>query len=186
MAEENKQDQQTEEQKQSNRVFSQSDYDKAIAQKEKEVKELFKDYDDLKKTVSEFNKIKEEQELAKLSEIEKVTVKASELENKLKSAETINAELTKKMMKLEVLSDSRFSVLPDPYKRVVDGETVDDIRNAAEKALNDFNEVLKNAGKSIITSGVPPTQPKPTQPKPFTIQEMFTKRLEVRGNQKGG
>jgi predicted RNase H-like HicB family nuclease len=168
----------TEEGKESNRTFTQSDFDKMVAKKEKELSDRFKDYEDLKTKAETFEKLKAEQEQAKLSEIEKANLRAKELEDKLNNLISEKTVLEKKTLKFEVLSDPKYSALPNAYKKIIDGSTVDELKASAEEALKEFEEVLKSVGGKNTNVGLPPTNTTKTEPqKPISLSEAFMERL---------
>jgi DNA repair exonuclease SbcCD ATPase subunit len=166
------------EDKQTNRVFDQSDFDKMVSKKEKEIADKYADYETLKQKAETFEKLKLEQEQAKLSEVEKANQKAKELEDKLIRIETEKKTLEKKTLKLEVLSNPKYSSLPNPFKIVVDGETIEELTESAEKSLKEFEEVLKNAGKQT-NMGLPPP-PTKVESKPVSLSDAFQERLTRR------
>ena len=165
------------EDKQSNKTFTQSDYDKMVAKKEKEISDKFKDYETLKSKAETLEKIQSEQEASKLSEIEKATKRANELEAKILQIEAEKNVLAKRTLKLGVLSDQKFIGLPEPYKAIVDGEDAESLKASAEKALEDFNEVLKKNGLKAGTSGMPLDIKQPT---PVKLEDPIVLALKKR------
>lgn len=145
-----------EENKQTNRTFSQSDYDKALADKEKAVKEQFKDYETLKQKADAYEKEKADAEALKLSELEKANKKAEEAEARALSLEKEKSDLVKQTLKLTVLSDPKYSMLPEPYKKLIDGDDIETIKKNADKVGAEFAEYLKTLGVQTGNSGLPP------------------------------
>jgi hypothetical protein len=171
------------EEKQTNKMFTQSEFDKMVATKEKEIMSKFSDYSDLKTKAESFAKLQAEQEQAKLTEVEKAQKRSAELEQLLNQERTEKQLLSKKTMKLEVLSDAKFGVLPGPYKAMIDGDTVEAIREAAELQLKDFHEILKNANNiKQIAVGLPPPAVKETMVKAPSIRELYAERMAKRAS----
>lgn len=166
------------EEKKTNRVFDQSEHDKEIARVQKETESKYADYATVKAKAEEYEKFKAESELAKLTEVEKANKKASELEARLIAVEEEKNRLAKTTLKLGVLSDPKYQVLPEPYKKLIDGDTEESIKENAEKSLTEFNEFLKKLGKQSDSSGLPPdiTKNQPTKPKD-AIAIAFEKRF---------
>lgn len=174
----------TTDEKQTNKLFTQSDFDKMVAKKEKELQERYKDYETLKAEKEELSKLKAEQEQAKLSETEKLNLRIKELESNLNNVLNEKTGLEKRTLKMEVLSDPKYFNLPPAYKKIIDGNTADELKASAEEALNEFNEVIKNTGKNINV-GIPPAGTTKTEPpKPVSLSESFQARLTRRA--KGG
>lgn len=168
----------TEGEKKTNRVFDQSEHDKEIARVQKETEAKYADYATIKAKAEELEKFKAEQELAKLSEVEKANKKASELEARLIAVEEEKNRLAKTTLKLSVLSDPKYQILPEPYKKFIDGDTEEAVKENAEKSLTEFQEFLKKLGKTPDSSGLPPdiTQNQPKKPKD-AIAIAFEKRF---------
>lgn len=153
------------EEKKTNRVFDQSEHDKEIARVQKETESKYSDYATIKAKADEYEKFKAESELAKLSEVEKANKKAEDLEARLIAVEEEKNRLAKTTLKLSVLSDPKYSVLPEPYKKLIDGDTEESVKENAEKSLTEFNEFLKKMGVPQSNSGLPPDISKTVLPK---------------------
>lgn len=167
------------EQKDSNRTFTQSDFDKMVAKKEKEIVERYKDYETLKQKADALEKVQMEQEQAKLSEVEKANKRAQDLETRLAQIEQEKNLLAKTTLKLSVLSDPKYGVLPEPYKKVIDGEDEAGMKDSAEKALDDFTATLKKLGYKPTASGLPPETMNTIPAKPEDpIVTAFKKRFQ--------
>jgi hypothetical protein len=173
-----------EENKQTNRTFTQSEYDKAIADHEKAVTEKFKDYETLKQKADAFEKEKADAEALKLSEVEKATKRAEDAEAKANTLEKEKTDLFKQTLKLTVLSDPKYHILPDPYKKLIDGDTIEAIKESAEKVGTEFAEYLKTLGVQTGNAGLPPNLHKnnniPDVPK-NAVQLALEKRFGKKG-----
>ena len=138
--------------KQTNRVFTQSDFDKMVAKKEKELSDKYQPF---VTKAEELEKASKQAELDKLSEVEKLSLAKTDLEKRLAEIEADRNALKKMTMKLSILSDAKYSILPEPYRKVIDGETDEEVKLSADKALKDLEDFLKRTGTKANV-GIPP------------------------------
>lgn len=181
MSEENK-NKKDEEEKQTNRTFTQSEADKMIADAVKKATDKFSDYDGVKKKLTELESEKKKADEASMSEIEKVKKQNSELTERIGVLEGENLRYKKTALRADVLSDPRFVNLPGAYRKLIDGDDKDKITESADKVLAEWQEDLKKAGVKVETpppvipagSGKPPT---PTE----NFADKIAKRFQVFG-----
>ena len=149
-----KEEEKPEENKQTNRTFTQSDVDKLVAEQIRKATEKFKYYESIKGTAEALKKEKEERELAEKSELER---KEAEIAKLKKQTEEYNAKINSFILKEKrdgILSDAKYSELPSAYKRLVEpSEDEDALKQAADAALEQY----KNDFKKITSKdfGVP-------------------------------
>ena len=140
-----------EEEKQSNKTYTQSDFDKEVARQLAEHSLKYKDYDLTKKELEELKTWKQEKENAELSEAEKMQKMVEEQKSQLESLQTQNKELSLSVLKGNILSGSEFMGLPKAYKMMVQGESEEEIKVNATKALEEWQSDLSKLGKSVDT-----------------------------------
>jgi predicted RNase H-like HicB family nuclease len=143
------------EDKQTNRTFSQSDFDRAKADIEKKFKTRYEDYDQIKDGFLELKKWKEQKEQEAMTEQEKIAniIKNTTSENENLKQEKDN--LLKQIMKKDVLLDKKYSGLPTVYKMAVQGDSPEEVTESADNMLNAYYEDMKAAGKPIENVSIP-------------------------------
>jgi cob(I)alamin adenosyltransferase len=100
------------EQKQTNKTFTQSEQDKAIAEAVQRATSQFGDYNDKIKELETLKKATLERERAEMSELEQAREMLKEAENKVISLSSENMEFKKTTIKNNVLNNSKYSNLP--------------------------------------------------------------------------
>ena len=102
----------------------------------------------------ELTSFKKNSELASMSESEKAQAQISTLNSDLTNAIAQNTDLTKKIVKNDVLSRSEFSSLPRAYKSLILADTNEDIViESANKALEEFK--IDTGKEAAISMGAP-------------------------------
>lgn len=140
--------------KQTNRVFTQSEVDKMVAGALKKAKEETGDYNELKVKLEELEKEKKEKELEEMTELEKYKVKIQEMETLQLEKEKQLFAFKKKSALNEILSDKKYSQMPKAYKNLV--AYSDDPETMIKSAEDAFNEYEKDFGTGIKESfGIP-------------------------------
>jgi hypothetical protein len=116
------------EEKQSNKTFSQSEFDSRLATELNKFKTQYSDYDELKENFLEMKKWKEQKEQESMTEQEKMT---NLVQNTAKENESLKSErdgLLTEIMKKDILLDKKYADLPIVYKQAVIGNSRDSIR----------------------------------------------------------
>jgi predicted N-acyltransferase len=162
MAEEVKQEEKVEEQenvesqnngKETNKLFTQSDFDSRIALESKKLNDKYKDYEDVKNQLETLVNEKKEKELAEKSEIEKRDIQITELTQKMERLSGDYDKAVKQNIRNNVLNQSKYAKLPRAYKNmVVLSEKEDDIIQSADEVLKEFETDL---GKNKESFGTP-------------------------------
>lgn len=143
------QDAVSESEKKTNRMFTQSDFDAALAREAKRYEEKYKGYDDLKASVEKLAKEKAEREMADKSEIEKAQLRLAEQAKKIEMLAAENHNFMVERKRDTILSDAKFSALPRAYRNMVKAsENDDEVRESADSILKEFEADfgLKKAG----------------------------------------
>ena len=180
---ENSEPVQSAEEKQTNKMFSQSEHDRAVAQAKAEAIAQFKDYDEMKQrltTLAEEQKAKEEAEMTateKLAkELEAVTQQKAQIELE-------NAKMNIQMLKSRILSDSKYITLPKVYKDAVTGQDESEIATNADAILEQYNQDLAQAVPKVKTFGLPSAEnPVATNGQPLTMGEKIAQGLQKKLN----
>lgn len=143
--------------KQTNRVFTQSEVDKLIANTVKKKLEEIGDVKAMQEQLAQLEKEKKERELAEMSEIEKYKVKMSELESLALEKEKALNQYKQKSTLAELMSDPKYSKMPKAYKNlVVYSENPEELIKSAENALAEYTADIGGGIKE--TFGIPNTQ----------------------------
>jgi hypothetical protein len=146
----------TEQEKESNNTFTQSDFDKALAREISKIKTQYSDYDDLKSEFAELKKWKDQKEQENMSEQEKLAKLIQDQESEKNQLKGENENLLKRIMKQEVLFDKKYAHLPTVYRQAISGETREEVVESADNILIEYNNDLKSAGKPMDNVSVPP------------------------------
>lgn len=164
-------EQESTEEKQTNRVFTQSEVDKMVAGALKKAKDEVGDYDELKVKLEELEREKKEKELAEMSEIEKYKVKMEELEKAQIEKEKQLFEFKKKSALNDLLSDPKYSKMPKAYKNLVSYS--DDTETMIKSAEDAFAEYEQDFGTGVKESfGIPTNK---------TVDTVKAARTVIRG-----
>ena len=152
-----------EEGKQTNRMFTQSELDKAIADSNKKLAGQYEDYPDIKKQLDEVQNRLKEKEMAEMTELEKQKKLVDELTNKSTELEQINKTLEIGALKANVLGDPEFSMLPRAYRDSIQGNSQDELYESARKVKEeyetDFKRTSADAGSPHIGKETKPVGP---------------------------
>ena len=169
--------------KQTNRTFSQSEYDKALAIAVQKETDKFKDFDALKQNYELMKSERQKEEEAKLSEIERANKQVAELTEKLSLISVEKEQLSKTALKAEVLSDPKFVVLPNAYRKLIDGKDSESFKTSAESVLTEYLEDMKKNGLSAAINPAPLTPKAPlTKRGPESEAEKIMASLDKRMN----
>jgi DNA repair exonuclease SbcCD ATPase subunit len=168
--------------KDTNRLFTQSDFDKALARETAKLTEKYKDYEAIKKTAEDLTAKEAEAQKARMSEVEKARAEAEDAKKKLAQTESERNTLERQVIKSNILADPRFVTLPVAYRKAIEGDTEEAIKGSAEKILAEFNEDLKRLGVKPDSFGIPTDKRKDTLPKPPTspLSDALAKRFNLR------
>lgn len=142
------------EEKESNRTFTQSEHDKAVADAVKKAVSEFADHNDLKTKLETLEKEKKEREMAELSELEKRDIQLKELNEKLAALELANNQLKIDSLRSQVLSEMEYTGMPRAYRMQVEGNDEESIRESAKTVLEEYKADLEKQGKKP-SFGVP-------------------------------
>ena len=149
------------EDKQSNKTFTQSEHDEAIAREQKRIADQYKDYADIKKKAEKLEKQQKERELAEKTEVEQLTIKNQELLEAFTKIESEKKRLETLGMKSDLLSKAEFANLPRAYKSMVTGEDADSIIASANEILKEYESDTKKLAPGVNyhppSSGQPPS-----------------------------
>lgn len=146
------QDEVVEEEKKSNKTFTQSEFDSKIGEIEHKYKLQLTEQAETKKKLEQLEKANRDRELSEMSEIEKSKKLIEEIQEKNKALEIEKSELLVKNLRNEVLSEKDFSILPTAYRGQVIGNTTEEIVASAKAQIEQYNKDFKDAKKS---AGIP-------------------------------
>jgi hypothetical protein len=137
------------EESQSNKTYTQSDFDKEVARQIAEFRVKHGDPDKVKNELETLKKWKEEKENEALTEQEKIQKRPDELKDENTTQKRRNQLLELQLKTKDILSESKYSTLPRVYKNMVQGESEDEIRLNADKIMGEYADDLKAAGKTV-------------------------------------
>jgi len=144
----------TTEEKQSTKTWTQSEVDKHAAALLNREKEKYSDYDTMKQTLESLMQEKTEKENANKSELEKAMDRLQTLEQRNEELESMSKTLELEKLKNNVLSDPKYSDLPKAYKSMVTtSSNEEEVRAMAEAALEEYKNDF--TGKTSEQFGIP-------------------------------
>lgn len=154
--------------------FTQEQVDDIVRKRLERERGKFADYDELKKAADELKKLR----TAQMSEQEKATARATELEQKLADAETSATEfrlsIAERLIRAEVASVARDLGFADPDDawRLADlaGVTVNDELNVDKAAVKKALETLAKGKAYLLTSASAPKPGTPPRGKASGVQ----------------
>jgi len=133
-----------------NKVWDQSEHDRAVAEAVKAATSKYSDYDKLQSQVSELLSEKEKAELAEKSELERKEHEITKLSEQLKELDSKAKTFELKELRNKVLSDPKYAQLPAVYKNAVSlSDNEMDITAEADKVLEQFNNDFGVAKQSF-------------------------------------
>ena len=136
------------------KTFTQSDFDRIMAKKIKEIESKYSDYSETKLKYEELEKLQKEKELAEKSELEK----------------KIN-------LRNEILSLGKYSSLPRVYKNSVSlSESKEEIIASADEVLKEWE---KDRGKSPDTFGAPMPQNGKAAAPPLSAAQRVQEKIKA-------
>jgi hypothetical protein len=138
--------------KKTNKTYDQSEFDKEVAKREQEIKLKYKDHDELKEKYEELEKWKQEKELAEMSESEKNQKLIEELKNSKTDLESQLNAAKLENLKNSILSTGKWVGMPRAYKKLVHGETQEEIELNAEKIFEEYRTDFIVKGDNV---GIP-------------------------------
>lgn len=134
----------TNEEKQTNRVYTQSEHDSAMADRDAKIRENEKSMGELKAQLEKLESEKKQKELDEMSELEKYKSMYEDVVSKNKDFESQMGELKKEQLVNEVLQREEFKVLPSVYRRsIIRSENLDEITESANQALEQYKTDFK-------------------------------------------
>jgi len=172
-----------EEEKETNKTFTQSEFDTRIAEIEKKHKEQLGSVSEIQTQLETLAKEKKERELKEMSDIEQKETIIKDLMEQKELLEIKEAELSKKVAVNDVLNSPEFANLPRAYKSMVTGENQDDILANAKTVLDEFNEDISKLGKKVEGSALPPGVRKEQSPDnllPKSLKEELDEKMKQR------
>lgn len=164
--------------KQTNKVFTQSEVDQLVAKVVKSELSKYADYSDVKTKAETLEREKQERELKDKSEIEKAQIAAKDwqekygkLEQEYKTQKLIN-------VKSDILADSKYAALPKVYRDSIHmSDNADEVKAHADEMLKTFNADISKVKTTVGAPGeAPPTAPE----KPKTLAEILKERASRR------
>jgi len=168
-----------EEEKKTNRTFTQAEFDSRLAEATKSFKEKEEKYKDLEEKFTELNEWKKEKEESEMSEIEKLTNKNKELEETLNSIASEKKMLEIQVSKNNILSDVKFAGLPAVYKNAVSGESEEELKSNAEQILEQFQKDMEGLGKKVdIPAPNVRKDNSDTKTQPQSVMESITSKIK--------
>ena len=145
----------TEEEKKTNRVYSQSEADQLVAKVLSKEREKYADYDTIKSEYQKTQDALREKELADKSELEKAQFTINELTTKLEGATGKLTEYQREKVRDGVLQDPKYSKMPAMYKRNVKfSDNLDEVRQSADEIYEHFKADFQDQASK--TFGLPP------------------------------
>jgi hypothetical protein len=147
-------EEQKEESKSTNRMFTQAENDKFVGEAIKRERAKYADYEETKTQLETLLAQQKEKDLAEKSELEKLQTINSEMVTDLTNAKTELSTLKKQQLRSDVLNGADFASLPRAYKNMVElSDNVEDIQASAAAVLEEFQ---KDTGKKVsATFGIP-------------------------------
>jgi len=122
-----------------NKVWDQSEHDRAVADAQRAERDKFTDYDDMKAKITTLEDEREKKELAEKTELERAQHELTKANSELEKLQETNKTFSLKELKSQVLSDPKYSVLPSVYKKSISlSENEIDLRAEADKMLEEY------------------------------------------------
>ena len=132
-------DKSQQEEKQTNKLFDQSELDRIVAREKSKEREKYADYEDMKAKLNDLVKEKNERELSEKSEIEKANIRLQEQSKYIEELNEKNKKLRTESTRNEILNDSRYKDLPRAYKNLVMvTDDVERIKASADEVLKEY------------------------------------------------
>jgi hypothetical protein len=175
--------------KQTNKVFTQSEHDSAIAKiKDEFDKKFFEHQNELKEAKEQLEKIAEEKkkiEREKMTKEEREKQEKSEILQKVEQLAEENSVFKQKIMINEVVdSDPNFDDLPRMYRNNIKGATIDEIQQSAQTMLDEWSKDKKSIRSKPKDVGAPDLELDLTpsnELKPVNPKQAIRSKLENMG-----
>jgi len=142
------------EEKQSNKTFTQSEFDKMLKKETSDLRKQVKELKSVSTELEELRQFKEESENEKMSAVEKAHKIAEEYKARLEDANKQLELASLNNIKNEVLADPKYSTLPKIYKSAVKGDDENSIIESAEAIYEQWqNDMPQQAKKKNVGAG---------------------------------
>jgi hypothetical protein len=149
-----------------NRVWDQSEHDRALTEALRAEREKYSDYDEVKSKLTSLLDEKEKQELSEKTELEKREHELSKIKQQLEEKDGILSQFKLKEIRDGVLSDPKYKELPAVYKNAINlSENEAEVQTEADKVLDQFNADFNRTGQSFGKA----TEKKPPDTKPLSV-----------------
>ena len=166
-----------------NKVWDQSEHDRAVAEALRAEREKYSDYAEVKKSYQELLKQKEENDLKDATELEKAHHELTKVSQELDALKSANKTFELKELRNTVLSDAKYSGLPLAYKNLVElSDNKMDVEASAEKALEQFKADFEVTGKSFGKSKDPTPPPPKMEGNPRSADDLRSRLRAKIGN----
>jgi hypothetical protein len=144
------------EEKETNKMFSQSEFDKHVAAAIRKEREKYKDYGNIKSEYEKMQKTLREKEMSEKSEYERLQIELDETKRQYAQEKSRAEEIMRHKKRSDVLSEGKYANLPRAYKAMVELSDDDDyVRESADKILEEYQ---KDIGVKMEKSfGIPPS-----------------------------
>jgi len=164
--------------KATNRVFTQSEYDRAVAQQMKRANDLEAQMKATNEKLAEFEKQRKEKELAEMSELEKANTLNKELQAQIEGLNGKIQDFQKMELKNNVLLDPKYTVLPAVYKKAIAGDTEEDLKASADAIVEQYNNDIAKLGVDKPNIGVPNLKTDDPAKKPIGVKAILAEKLK--------
>lgn len=166
-----------------NKVWDQSEHDRAIAEALRAERAKFQDYDKIKQSFESLQKEKEELEMKEKSELEKKELELSRASQKLEEYENNLKTFKLKEVRDKVLSSPKYADLPSVYKNAVSlSDNEMDLQAEADKVLEQYNndfQVKKTTFGKADTVAKQDTKAGGVINSAMDLKERLAKRLNI-------
>lgn len=134
------------EEKQTNRTFTQSEFDSMLAKQTAEMTEKIKGFSVLEKKYSELESKLQEKEESEMSELQKLQSKVEKLTETKTNLEKTLKEKDRGIITSSVLADPKYASLPTVYKRAIPlSDSKEEVIAEAERALEQYQKDFERA-----------------------------------------
>lgn len=164
--------------KNTNRVFDQSEHDRLVSEALRAEREKYKDYHAKTKRLEELERLQEEASLKEKSELERKDHEITKLTNSLKEYESSMKQYQLKDLRSKVLSDIKYKDLPAVYRNAIQlSDSEIELQAEADKILEQWKQDFNITGKSF---GIPDEKRPADKKSVVSDPDSFRDRLKER------
>jgi hypothetical protein len=177
--------------KQTNKTFTQSEFDSAISKVKEDgnekIKELETKLNETTELLSGFQTKQKELERAKMTELEREKAEKSEISSQVEQLIQENQIFKQQLLIKDIVdNDPNFDKMPRIYKQNIKGDTVEAITESASTMLDEWKKDIKgvNSQRDVGAPDIGVDSSVSAEQKPLSIAQQFKQKFIERGLQK--